>query len=134
MQISADAIRWIDNAKTMESLQRYADWSTCGCTSHCEPFPCVQISVDFPRRGPGRKTVLGQMEPFVTAKRVAEFCGLSPRTINRMAREGRLPAHPVSGTARRTWRFKLSEVETCLVAPTPTIEAGRPNPADRGKP
>jgi len=59
------------------------------------------------------------MESFVTAAEVATFLGLSPRTIAKMAREGRVPAHPVSGSTRRTWRFKLSEVEICLAAPLP---------------
>jgi excisionase family DNA binding protein len=54
------------------------------------------------------------MESFVAAKEVAQFLGMSPRTIAKMAREGRIPAHPVSGSARRTWRFKLSEVESSL--------------------
>jgi excisionase family DNA binding protein len=54
------------------------------------------------------------MEPFVTAREVAQFLEMSPRTVAKMAREGRIPAHPVSGSARRTWRFKLSEVEASL--------------------
>jgi excisionase family DNA binding protein len=79
------------------------------------------------------KSVLGHMEPFVTTLQVAEFLGMSPRTINRMAKEGRIPAHPVSGTARRTWRFRLSEVEKHFASgsPTITVEDGRPNPAER---
>ena len=72
-------------------------------------------------------------EPFVTAKEVARFLGMSPRTIAKMAREGRIPAHPVSGSARRTWRFKLSEIGLFFQSapPTPTIEVGRPSPAER---
>jgi len=59
---------------------------------------------------------LRSMEPFVTTAAVAKFLGLSRRTVAKMAREGRIPAHPVSGTARRTWRFKLSEVEVSLAS------------------
>jgi excisionase family DNA binding protein len=62
---------------------------------------------------------LRSMEPFVTTAAVAKFLGLSRRTVAKMAREGRIPAHPVSGTARRTWRFKLSEVEVSLVSQLP---------------
>jgi excisionase family DNA binding protein len=51
------------------------------------------------------------MEPFVSATEVAKYLSISPRTVAKMAREGRIPAHPVSGSARRTWRFKLSEIE-----------------------
>jgi excisionase family DNA binding protein len=73
------------------------------------------------------------MEPFVTAQQIAEFLGMAPRTVNRMAKEGRIPAHPVSGTARRTWRFRLSEVEKHFAPSSPNlkIEDGRPNPAER---
>jgi excisionase family DNA binding protein len=73
------------------------------------------------------------MEPFVTAQQVAEFLEMAPRTVNRMAKEGRIPAHPVSGTARRTWRFRLSEVEKHFAPsfPIPIMEDGRPNPAER---
>jgi excisionase family DNA binding protein len=65
------------------------------------------------------------MESFVTAAEVAKYLSLSPRTVAKMARERRIPAHPISGTARRTWRFKLSEVEICLAAELPrsTISA-----------
>ena len=66
------------------------------------------------------------MEPFVSANEVAKYLSLSPRTIAKIAREGRIPAHPVSGTARRTWRFKLSEIEICLAAQMPASTARRP--------
>lgn len=59
------------------------------------------------------------MEPFVTTTEVAKFLGLCRRTVAKMAREGRIAAHPVSGTARRTWRFKLSEVEVSLASQLP---------------
>jgi excisionase family DNA binding protein len=75
------------------------------------------------------------MESFVSTKQVAEFLGLAPRTIVRMAREGRIPAHPVTGTARRTWRFRLGEV-ALFFAPqpaTPIFEPERPSPAEKGK-
>lgn len=68
------------------------------------------------------------MERFVTAKEVARFLEMSPRTIAKMAREGRIPAHPVSGSARRTWRFKLSEISLALASQSlaPTIATQRP--------
>jgi len=65
------------------------------------------------------------MEPFVSANEVAKYLSLSPRTIAKIAREGRIPAHPVSGTARRTWRFKLSEIEICLAAQMPASTMAR---------
>ena len=53
-------------------------------------------------------------EQFVSTDTVAQFLSLSPRTIAKMARDGRIPAHPVSGSARRTWRFRLSEVAATI--------------------
>ena len=72
-------------------------------------------------------------EPFVSVKEVAQFLRMAPRTIARMAREGRIPAHPISGTARRTWRFRLSEVENHFASQlsTPIIDAGVQVPAER---
>jgi excisionase family DNA binding protein len=56
------------------------------------------------------------MEPFLTSDEVAQRLGMAPRTIARWAREGHLPAHPISGTSRRTWRFLWSEVEKAFPA------------------
>ena len=56
------------------------------------------------------------LERFVDAAAVAAHIGMSPRTVAKWAREGRIPAHPFSGTARRTWVFKLSEVDLFLAS------------------
>jgi excisionase family DNA binding protein len=50
------------------------------------------------------------MESFVTATEIAKYLSLSPRTVAKMAREGLLPAHRISGSERKTWRFLISEV------------------------
>jgi integrase len=55
-------------------------------------------------------------EPFVSASEVAGFLGLSPRTVTKMAREERLPAHLISGSERKTWRFLISEVGAFLAS------------------
>ncbi len=57
-------------------------------------------------------------EPFVDADVIAAHTGMSLRMIKKWAREGRIPAHPVSGAERlrKTWRFKLSEVDSALVS------------------
>ena len=67
-------------------------------------------------------------EPFVSAAEVAKYLSLSSRTVAKLAREGRIPAHPVSGSIRRTWRFKLSEISLALAAQSlaPTIATQRP--------
>ena len=49
-------------------------------------------------------------EPFVGAKEASEFVRLHPLTVQRLAREGNLPGHPVGEGPRRRWRFRLSEL------------------------
>ncbi len=49
-------------------------------------------------------------EPFVDATRAAEFLGIKPRRILEMARAGQIPAYPLGIGARRTWRFRLTEI------------------------
>ena len=53
-------------------------------------------------------------ESYVDCKRAAEFLSVDRKTIQRLSREGRIPAHPVLTGARRgrtTWRYKLSELD-----------------------
>jgi len=56
------------------------------------------------------------LEPFVSANEVAKYLSLSPRTVAKMAREGRLPARRISGSKRKTWRFLISEVAAFVVS------------------
>jgi len=52
-------------------------------------------------------------EKFVSAKAAAEFLGISETFVCKLARDGRLPAHPLpvgNRKLRRTWRFRLSEL------------------------
>jgi excisionase family DNA binding protein len=53
-------------------------------------------------------------EPFVTASEAGEFLELHPTTIQRLARRGLLPAHPVAGKKRKHWRFLRSELGAWL--------------------
>ncbi len=58
-------------------------------------------------------------EPFVTADEVAQYLNISRRHVLEMARKNILPGHPVStGEGRRTWRFKISEVERAILSRT----------------
>jgi excisionase family DNA binding protein len=51
-------------------------------------------------------------EPYIPPEKAAEFLGLPRRAVIRMARDGRLPAHPIKGTGKkRYWRFRLSELD-----------------------
>jgi hypothetical protein len=55
-------------------------------------------------------------EKFVDSVAAAEFLSLKPRRVLDMARAGLLPGHHPEGTgARRTWRFRLTELEACLL-------------------
>lgn len=49
-------------------------------------------------------------EPFVDEHVVAQFLNLASRRVLELARKGELPAHPI-GNLRKTWRFRLSEIE-----------------------
>ena len=56
------------------------------------------------------------LEPFVSAREASQFVRLHPVTLQRLAREGTLPAHPVGDGQRRRWRFLLSELGQWLQA------------------
>jgi hypothetical protein len=62
-------------------------------------------------------------EPFVDSAAVAAHIGMSSRTVAKKAREGRIPAHSLSGTIRRTWGFKLSEIDAFILEPRPGCSA-----------
>jgi len=55
-------------------------------------------------------------EPFVDAVRAAEFLGIKPRRVLEMARAGQIPAYPLGTGARRTWRFRITEICEAVVA------------------
>jgi len=64
--------------------------------------------------GPLSTTVQPSVEPYVDSKRAAEFLAFDPKTVQRLSRQGKIPAHPVlsgSRSLRRTWRYKLSELD-----------------------
>jgi len=55
-----------------------------------------------------------EFEPYVDSKRAAEFLSVDWKRLQKLSREGRIPAYPVlSGprNRRRTWRYKLSELD-----------------------
>jgi site-specific recombinase XerD len=54
------------------------------------------------------------LEPYVDSKQAAVFLALDWKKVQKLSREGKLPAHPVlSGPRcrRTTWRYKLSELD-----------------------
>lgn len=54
------------------------------------------------------------IEPFVDAKKAAEFVNLRPRRLLQLARDGSIPAYPIGNGQRRVWRFRLSELASVL--------------------
>jgi hypothetical protein len=54
------------------------------------------------------------LEPYVDSKQAAVFLAFDWKKVQKLSREGKIPAHPVlSGprSRRRTWRYKLSELD-----------------------
>jgi excisionase family DNA binding protein len=58
------------------------------------------------------------IEPFVDAGTVAQFLCVTRRQVLELARAGRIPAHPLVGSRRKVWRFKLSEVDDAVASGT----------------
>jgi len=57
----------------------------------------------------------------MTTTEAARYVGFHAKTVERMARAGEIPAHPVSGVRRKTWRFYPSELDAWLRARIPKI-------------
>jgi excisionase family DNA binding protein len=58
-----------------------------------------------------------QVEQFVDANTVAVYLKITRRQVLEMTRSGILPGYPLgTGSSRRVWRFKLSEVDACVTA------------------
>ncbi len=58
-----------------------------------------------------------QVEPFVDANTVAAHLKTTRRQVLEMTRRGTIPGYPLgTGSSRRVWRYKLSEIDDCLTA------------------
>jgi len=72
---------------------------------------------------------------FVDEHVIGRFLQIAPRRVLEMARRGEIPAHPI-GHKRKTWRFRLSEIEAYFSAPEArnvgaTISAAVPGTQNR---
>jgi len=56
------------------------------------------------------------LEPFVDAAKAADFLSLTRRRVLDLARSGHLPGHPIGSGARRTWRFRLTELSNAVAS------------------
>jgi hypothetical protein len=55
-------------------------------------------------------------EPFVDAARAAVFLCCSRKHALYLARTGQIPAYPRGGKSRRTWLFRLTDLEAYVLA------------------
>ena len=69
-----------------------------------DPRECVQAS----------QPVAHQFERPVDCKEAGQYLRLHPKTVERMARDTELPAHPVGNGRRRHWLFFISELDAWL--------------------
>jgi excisionase family DNA binding protein len=52
---------------------------------------------------------------WLTASEAAQYLKVKPRTLLQWGREGKIPAHKLSGTKRCVWRFLKSELDAMLM-------------------
>lgn len=55
---------------------------------------------------------------WLTANEAAQYLKVQHRTVLKWAKEGRIPAHSLSGLKRVTWRFLKSELDAMLASPS----------------
>ena len=63
---------------------------------------------------------------WLTANEAAAYLKVQTRTILKWAKEGRIPAHALSGTTRVTWRFLKSELDGAMLNPPSAAGLGGP--------
>jgi len=51
------------------------------------------------------------LEPYVNATDAADFLGIHPKTLMRLARDGVVPAYSFTDGTRHRWRFLKSELD-----------------------
>jgi excisionase family DNA binding protein len=55
--------------------------------------------------------LVADLESYVDAAEAAQFLGIHPKTLLRMAREGQVPAYSLNDCRRRRWHFLKSELD-----------------------
>jgi excisionase family DNA binding protein len=82
--------------------------------SHCEPISSTAADLRrFTERSRARE--LGYEIPLNTCE-AAGYVGLHPKTTEKMARLGGIPAHAACGVRRKTWKYYPSELDAWLRA------------------
>lgn len=62
---------------------------------------------------------------WLTANEAAQYLKVKPRTVLKWAKEGRIPAHALSGSQRVTWRFLRSELDNAMLRSPSAAGPGR---------
>jgi hypothetical protein len=70
-----------------------------------------------------REIDFGPFEYFVDEQVIARFLDMTPRRVLEMARSGEIPAHPIGSGVRKTWRFRVSEIDAHFSKSTPDSRA-----------
>jgi predicted DNA-binding transcriptional regulator AlpA len=65
-------------------------------------------------------------EPFVDADRAATFLAMRRKTLLDLTRKGKLPGHPVGDGVRKTWKFRISELESWMQSEVHSRQRLRP--------
>lgn len=71
---------------------------------------------DFGKTSAALRFGLPVLEQYVEAEQAAPFVHMSPRHLKKLAREGKIPAHPRGDGQRRRWLFLLSELDSWMRA------------------
>jgi excisionase family DNA binding protein len=55
-----------------------------------------------------------EFERYLDAEEASSLLNIHTKTLQRMAREGKVPAHPFGDGPRKRWRFLLSELDAWM--------------------
>jgi len=64
-------------------------------------------------------------QSWLTAEEAADYLRVKPRTILMWARTGQVKGYVLSGTKRRSWRFRQVDLDANLGSPSVLSETGR---------
>jgi len=59
-----------------------------------------------------------EIEPFVDADAVAEFLSITRREVLKLTRRGTITGYPISGSRRKTYKYRLSVIAEEMTAIT----------------
>ena len=86
---------------------RTSPWMT---TDEAAAFPARRVVTNL-----GERRQSANLENYVDVAVAARYLSVASKTLNQLAREGKIPAYPWGvGTQRRSWRFKLSELDSWM--------------------